>query len=215
MTTWQDVTIGICAMPERRQWVDEMLGRLHEECCGARIIVHEHERGTPPSVDFPRLVAKTQEGRRGEWTLLLEDDSYIPSGFGERALEALRAAPTPAISLFSRSKRDLKCLGAGASWRRQSPSSFYMSQALGARPEVLIGFAEWAPSWYAAHPKNVRAADRLFAAWLSKHRIGLSVHVPSLVQHRRGPSTLPGGRSSFRQSESYRMAFGTVPGEAR
>lgn len=210
---WTDVTIGICSMPERSDLLGDLLRQLGA-CPGAEIVIRIHPPGGAAKDDFPALVADTLRAERRAWTLLLEDDVCLSPVFAATVPTALADAPGEAVTFFSRSVRDIECLQRGERWRRQSPSSFYMAQAIAVRSSVLDGFSAWAPSWYEAHPEHNRAADLLLGAWLSMAKARLVAHIPSLVQHRRVPSTLPHHHGA-RQSESYRVAFGPVPGEPR
>lgn len=207
---WDSVTVAIPTMPQRAQLLGELLRQVEAECQGATVVVHRHPPGGDARADFPALI-RASLATDQEWLLQLEDDVVLAPGFCESALDALRHGAhhgVCAVSLFSRSKRDMDLLSAGKRWRSQSPSSFCMMQGIFLRSASLDGFADWAPSWYASHPEHTgRAADLLLGAWLSKRRSRMLVHVPSLVQHRNVPSTIPGHRGE-RASPTYRHAFG-------
>jgi hypothetical protein len=210
---WNDVIIAIPTMPERRWMLSQLLAFIGPGCSGAEIVVREHEGGASPREDLPRLmdlaVVKTRR-----WILVLEDDVWPASSFGTMALEAIEEADrrgARAITLFSRAKEDVAMLNRKERFRQQAPSAFCMMQAVAVLCEAMQGFAAWAPSWYERHPEHCHAADLLLGAWLSRQKAKMLVHVPSLVQHRSGPSTLPGGRAKVRQSDTYTMAFGNVP----
>jgi hypothetical protein len=215
--TWRDVVVAIPTMPERSALLDELVRRTVRECRGAEIVIWRHSPGGDPRSDFPTLIELALEIDR-PLILALEDDVWLAPNFGVQAaipLQRMAVAPeVGAVSLFSRSSQDMAMLERGERWRSQPPSSFCMMQAVLLRASVMRGFGEWAPAWYEAHPEHRHAADLLLGAWLSRRRAKMLVHVPSLVQHRAVPSTLPGHRG-IRQSETYRRVFGPVPGEDR
>lgn len=212
MTHWEDVAIVVPTVASRAALLADLVRQVREECSGARVVIHTHVEGTPARVDFPIAIASALLTVR-QWILQLDDDVWLAPGFGRAALAAIEHAEAEnvgAVSLFSRSARDLEMLSKAERWRSQPPKSFYMNQAVLLRARALDGFAAWAPSWYEEHPEHQRAADLLLGAWLSMNRQRMLVHVPSLVQHRAVPSTLQNHRGK-RQSESYRRAFGEVP----
>lgn len=210
--SWDQVVIAIPTMPQRRALLAELVERVESECPGAEIVTREHEPDTPPRVDFPAVIDRALETRR-PWILQLEDDVVLAPDFGRLALPAVAEADArraDAVSLFSRSRRDVEMFHRGERWRTQAPSSFCMMQAVFLRASAMVGFSAWTPRWYGANPEHVHAADLLLGAWLSERRSRMLVHVPSLVQHRRVPSTLPNHRGD-RRSETFRLAFGEAP----
>jgi hypothetical protein len=213
MISWNSVLVAIPTVASRRPMFELLKENIERECSGAVLTTHCHPDQGDPRDDFPALMDRAAWSSR-EWILQLEDDVWLAPGFGVSALSALAhvaESGAAAATLFSRSRRDIEMLRAGQRWRRQAPSSFCMMQAVFVRSRVMRGFAEWAPSWYAAHPEHRgRAADLLFGAWISRNRLTMLAHVPSLVQHRAVPSTIPGHHGA-RQSETYRMVFGDVP----
>ncbi len=203
------VTIAIPTIAERHSSFTAMVTDIRRQCHGAHIVTHTHVEGTPARVDFPRAMQLAVEVGR-TWILQFEDDVILAPAFGERVAEALlhlERTGEDAATFFSRSKQDIDMLHAGETWRRIRPGAFSMSQCFAVRAALLEGFEHWAPTWYAAHPQHNRAADLLLGAWLRGRRAKMLVHVPSLVQHRPGPSTLP-RHYGARQSESFRVAFG-------
>lgn len=213
--SWSDVVVAIPTMLERARLVAELGERVAVECQGAVLAKRLHVPGTAASIDFPALMAHalTASADRGStWILQLEDDVWLAPDFGALAIDALvRAdeAGADALTIFTRTKADLDLMP-GPSLRRQSPASLSMTQGVFVRRSMMIGFDEWAPSWYREHPQHNHASDLLLGSWLSRRKAKLYAHIPSLVQHRAVPSMLP-SRGGTRQSTSYRMAFGEVP----
>ena len=187
----------------------ELAEQLAAECSGAAFVTRRHVPGTSARLDFPAVIdAAVARGR--PWILHVEDDVQLAPAFGRLAPEALAEAEragVAAMSLFSRSRRDLQMLDRGERYRRQAPSSFSGLLCVFLRAGAVRGLSEWAPSWYADHPEHHHAADTLLGAWLSRQRARMLVHVPSLVQHRDAPSTLHPGAGP-RQSASFRRCFG-------
>lgn len=205
--TWNDVTVAIPTVVERRSVLALLLQQVAAHCPGATVVVTEHVPGEPARVTFPRALARAAAELR-PWVLQLEDDVHLAPTFGEAAIEGLDQAEV--VTLFTRSKEDLAAMDRGERFRRVSPASFSMSQAFVIRRDLAADVEAFAPGWYERCPQHNRAADLLLAAFLSWRKARVLARVPSLVQHRRGPSTLPGHHGA-RQSESFRRAFGEVP----
>jgi hypothetical protein len=213
-TTWLDITIAIPSMPQRSELLARLVARLTKECEGARILARVHRDGEPPRLDFPALIAEATSVER-PWILQMEDDAWPAPVFGVLVPSLLQEASdrgVSAASFFSRHKADLEAMRRGDAphWRSQGVASLCMIQAIAVRRATLLGLSEWAPSWYAAHPEHIHAADLLLGAWLSTQRAKLLVRVPSMVQHLAVSSTLPNHRGT-RQSDTYRWAFGEAP----
>jgi hypothetical protein len=205
MTTWNDVVVAIPTCPERQRARHALYEQLAAQCGPAILMVHEHVAGEPVRVDFPRVLRLAAEQGR-PWILQLEDDVQLCPNFGAEAL-AHGLDQADVVTLFSRSKADLAAMDRGEVLRKIGPSSFSMSQAFFIRADLAVGIEGFAPGWYAAHPEHNRAADLLLGAYLSQKKARVLVRVPSLVQHKRLPSTLPGHHGA-RQSESFTRAFG-------
>lgn len=207
-TSWHDVVVAIpTILPARQRALDQLMGRVAAECPGALVLVAPHAAGEPARVDFPRVLAAAARVGR-PWILQLEDDVELCPGFGQRALKA-GLDRADCVTLFSRSAADLDALRRGETLRKISPSAFSMSQAFFLRAEVVAGIEGCAVQWYAHHPEHNRGADLLLGHLLSSLNARVLVRIPSLVQHRRLPTTLPNHRGA-RQSESYRAAFGEL-----
>lgn len=209
---WSDVTVAIPTVGERqasrRQLTDQIAAHCGNDRHGPLVVVTEHVADEPARVTFPRALADAA-ARGRPWVLQLEDDVFLAPTFGREAL-TVGLDHCDVLSLFSRSRHDLIAMAEGESVRRLNPSGFSMSQGFLIRSELAAGVEAFASGWYAAHPQHNRAADLLLGGYLSARKARVLVRVPSLVQHRRGPSTLPGHHGA-RQSESYRRAFGEVP----
>lgn len=208
MITWSYVTVAIPTVPERWRALGALLHQVAGLCPGAAIVVANHVPDTPARVDFPHVLAVAARMGR-PWVLQLEDDVVLAPTFGEAALAHGLDDVTGVVTLFSRSKLDVEAWSAGHPLRRIPAGAFSMSQAFFIRRELAAGVEAFAPDWYAAHPEHNRAADLLLGAYLREQKAEVRVRVPSLVQHRGLPSTLPGHRGA-RQSETYRAAFGEI-----
>lgn len=210
---WGRITLAVPTVKRRRTMLAQLLVELSRLCDGVDAVIHTHEPGTAPSVDFPALVTAALENGR-EWVMFVEDDAWPAPSFGTAAIGAIKhadAASAQAVSMFSRSKRDLEIVAAEPNgFRWQAPSSFCGSLCVAVRAGTLVGMPAWAPSWYLDHPEHEHASDLLLGAWLSKRKARMLVRVPSLVQHRRGKSTLQ-NHNGARQSATFTAAFGEVP----
>lgn len=208
MITWDEVAVTIPTVPERVSMVEDLRKSLRHHCPGALLHLHVHRAGELARVTFPEALAHGAKLGR-PWVLQLEDDVHLAPIFGEAAL-AVGLDDCDVLTLFTRSRRDMEALRNGHATRRINPSGFSMSQAFFIRRELAAEVESYAPGWYERHPQHNRAADLLLAGFLSAKKARVLVRVPSLVQHRLGPSTLPGHHGA-RQSESYRLIFGEVP----
>jgi hypothetical protein len=209
MTSWSDVTVAIpTVLPARAAPLADLVGQVAEHCPGALLVISPHVPGEPAKVDFPRVLeAAARAGR--PWILQLEDDAHLCPGFRDEAL-AVDLHEIDALTLFSRTGADMTALELGHKTRRMSPKSFSMTQGFFLRASLAMGIDSFAKRFYEEHPEHNRGADLLLGAYLSSLRARVLVRIPSLVQHRHLPSTLPNHRGA-RQSETYRRAFGELP----
>lgn len=209
MVTWDDVVVVIPTVKERASMLTSLIAQLQEQLPReTRLNVHMHNPSEPARTTFPKALSIAGRMDR-PWVLQLEDDVHLAPTFGAEAL-AVGLNGCDVLTLFTRSRFDLKAMDLGQRVRQINPSSFSMSQAFFIKSDLAREVATYAPDWYERHPQHNRAADLLLASFLSAKRASVLARVPSLVQHRRGPSTLP-GHYGARQSESYRRAFGEVP----
>lgn len=206
--TWEDVAIVVPSVASREGMAISLASALVEQCPGAEIRLRVHVAGESVKDDFPKAIRYAlQAGRR--WILQLEDDVELCPGFGWRALEAIQHCEDkswPAASLFSRRGEDITRLHGGQRWYPVPGGAHVMNQAIVLLADSMVGFYEWAPSWYEIHQEHTHAADLLLGAWLSRSKHKMMVHVPSLVQHRPVPSTL-GPRSKYRTSKTFDIAW--------
>jgi hypothetical protein len=205
------IVIAIPSVTARNAMRADLVDALCAHCRGALIIEQIHHPNTPARADFPRAMARAVATER-TWILQCEDDIALAPDFGPRVASALRhleRTGADCATFFTRSKHDLAALDRGETWRKLSPGRFSMSQCFAVRAELMHGFEPWAHRWYERHPQHTRAADLLLADWLKGRRATLLAHVPSLVQHRLGASTLPRHHGA-RQSESFRRAYGDI-----
>ena len=215
---WEDVTIVIPTVKEREAQLISLLKQIEEHCGSEEdgpIVIpimrasNEQAKGT-----FPRALEFAANVSTRSWVLQLEDDVYLAPTFSFEALRRLSQAcanrQIDVLTLFTRAQEDLVLLEKGEFFRKVAPKSFSMSQGFFVRREMVSGLRDFAHGWYIEHPEHNRAADLLFGAYLSSRKARVLATIPSLVQHRKGPSTLPNHHGA-RQSESYRRAYGEVP----
>lgn len=208
VVSWGDTVVVIPTVGGRRAMVCRLKEELRCECKGALILSREHEANTEPSVDFPAVIDMGLRTGR-EWILQLEDDVELCPAFGLRFISDIAGLvddEMAAMTLFSRRAIDEQLLEDDIRWYSVPGKRHCMNQAVMLRSGIMSGFAEWAPTWYKAHPEHKHAADLLLGEWLSRSGIKMWVRVPSLVQHRVGPSTL-GPRSRCRISKTFEIAW--------
>ena len=68
---WNDVTLAIPTMPERRSMVHGLVKALMNECPHAALVIREHKPGTSARVDFPAIAAQAIIVDK-PWTLFVE-----------------------------------------------------------------------------------------------------------------------------------------------
>lgn len=129
--------------------------------------------------------------------LVLEDDIILTKDFLQKAQAVIRLKRFDVIQFFSRSAKDLTV---GARWR--PGSSFSMNQCTYYPADLCNGLKSFHGRWkrLAEHPTGY---DLMVADYLAELRQRYWQHVPSLVEHRVGPSAIDRRRSSKRQSMTF------------
>jgi hypothetical protein len=126
----------------------------------------------------------------------MEDDALLSVGFLDAIETAITARPYRVIQFFSRRKND-PVLGS----RECDHFSFNLCYYLPPQYSKLI--REFMPGWADQHPEHKCANDVAVNDWLRLRREKHWLQVPSLVQHREGPSTLDPRRARRRQSATF------------
>lgn len=197
------IPVVIPTMPQRVDALRYTLGQLAGRAW-VEPLVSKH-------VDSRQDVAnavRVANGSQPHWWIYLEDDVELSPRFdeipGTLAHVDSNIPNVGAVSFFR--LRDNLPTGLMVISARQLSSSLCVAF----RGCDVNEFAKFAGQWYAEHPQHHHASDLLLGAWLVRQRQRLCAFTPSLVQHRRLPSTL-GPRSRYRQSASYERVFG-IPG---
>ena len=131
--------------------------------------------------------------------LMLEDDILLCPDFERRAEAAIREHPGHMIQFFSRSRKDPE---AGSRWR--PGSTFSMNQCHYLPAGEARALLDYLPQWRRAS-MTTAAYDWLIADYLSDRRERYWLHVPSLVDHRVGPSAIDKRRAHDRRSTTFRF----------
>jgi hypothetical protein len=125
----------------------------------------------------------------------LEDDIILTKDFEAKIEMVIRHRRASVVQCFSMRKADLT---EKSRWDR----TFSMNQCTylpaGYAPLILA----YAQHWCALHPEHPTGYDLLLHDWLRSRKEPHWISVPSLVQHRIGPSRI-GPRSSKRQSLTF------------
>lgn len=129
--------------------------------------------------------------------LMLEDDIQVTRNFWGKVCSALATHGGSPIQFFSRSKDDRTL---GSRWR--PGSTFSMNQCHYFPPGMSSALADYYPFWpdRLRHPTGY---DLLMGSYFKDYGVRYWQHVPSLVQHREGPSEINASRPRLRQSPTF------------
>jgi len=172
------------------------------------------------SVDQGNLGASTNHrivwrslhnGTTAHWLVVLEEDAVPVNDFRAQLAEVLRVAPTPIVSLYLGKQRPPRHQGAiqnalaradsaGAQWI----TSNQLLHAVGVAVRTIL-----VPDMLANLP--VLPIDQAISKWARAHRYQIGYCIPSLVQHRDGPSLIshPDGKARVPGRVAWRV--GTRP----
>lgn len=174
----------IRACRERQEFVDYLLERIP----GA-VVIYDTNRNAMDT--FRAALAAAGDGP----AVHMEDDIILTRRFTEKVEAAIAERPHMPIQFFSMRKADLT-VGS----REEPGRTFLMGQCFylpaGMSRELL------AYRWprLREHPTGL---DLMVADFMRERRMRYWLHVPSLVQHRRGKSLIDPRRSSYRQSFTF------------
>jgi len=126
-----------------------------------------------------------------------QDDAVLTSRWHEKAAWELQTHRGAIVQGFSRRKDDLT---KGSRWMRGSGFNYGVCWFLPGiyAPELLA----WAKEWQ--RPDGVRGwVDQMVADWMSVWCLRYWLVVPSLAQHKEGPSMIDPRRARSRQSRTF------------
>lgn len=130
--------------------------------------------------------------------IILQDDVYLHPQWGERTQAAIREHPDLLIQFFSIRRSDVgreSYLNGGANYLMNQ--CYYLPAGMAAE---LLDFTR---EWIKDNPGHT-GDDTCIADYLKARKLKYWHHVPSLVQHERWKSATGKGRSSNRQSPTFK-----------
>lgn len=132
--------------------------------------------------------------------IFMEDDCILTENFVEKAEKAIQERPDEVIQFFSMRIDDFR-LGS-----RYLEGSEYFSNCCFYLPKgVAKEILKFAPDWIEANKeKNPTAMDYLVRDFLIENQLNYFNHVPSLVQHRIGKSSIDSTRPERRVSTTFK-----------
>lgn len=174
--------------PGREPYADYLKKQLPE----AEVIFDTEKNATKNFIKMLRSAGDHE-------ALLMEDDIILCSDFVKKINDVVSKRGSMLINFFSRRGRDLThgsriepgrsfnyncCVYYPAGWAREV-ANYYDRWTR--REQELIG----------------HGFDYLVADWLSENSLSYFLHVPSLVQHREGLSSIDKRRPRSRQSKTF------------
>jgi hypothetical protein len=125
----------------------------------------------------------------------MEDDAILCRGFEEKVKAVIAERPHDLINFFSRRKDDLD-KGSRYDYRFSYNICFYLPEFYSA--DILRYYEKWEDK--GQHPTGY---DLMMDDWLRERSERHWIHVPSLVDHWEGKSSIDRRRNSKRQSYTF------------
>jgi hypothetical protein len=178
------IAVVVCAVPERKQLVNDLLSRLDAEAqvCWDR----EHAGVVANWLACARAALATSCTS----ALLLQDDLQVCRDLVAacRRIEAVK--PADIVTLYASRAEVTRAVESGSHW---APLNVFLNaQAMLWPRRHLIAFVDWLTTGPGAS-KPQDSADRLMQWWLREQRLKVWATAPSLVDHRRVRSALGHG----------------------
>jgi hypothetical protein len=191
-----------CRLRERAALLDQC------RASDLSVILCEGDQAEPPRANWRRFLEMAAAEGEG-YVLHLEDDAFLCPDFFNRLRPLLDRGSFNLLTLYSNHKRDMESLKAGKSLRRLTYSEF--SGTVGFVIDACLAplLLDSLPSWEAEHPEHRDACDYHLRDFLRQQRLIIQAAIPSLVQHRPGPSLL-GHKGRWRHSRTFAVVFGDV-----
>jgi hypothetical protein len=128
----------------------------------------------------------------------MEDDAILTARWRAKTEAVIADRPGEVIQFFSRRRADV------TTGSRAEPGGNFSHTLCFYVPGALAGpLAEFVPEWD-GRADDPTGTDLAVAAFLAARRASYWVQVPSLVQHQAWTSAIGPGRSTRRQSETFR-----------
>lgn len=130
--------------------------------------------------------------------LIMEDDVILTENFKEKVEEQIKLRPNQPIQFFSRRKKD-ETEGS----RNETGSSFVYNLCFYVPQDFASRLLEYHDRWPRLK-EHQTGNDLMVADFLVSNKIKYYVHVPSLVQHRIGTSSIDSRRAKKRISQTFK-----------
>ncbi|WP_280365921.1 hypothetical protein [Nocardia wallacei] len=183
----EGVAFGVVAHTARRPAAELLAAQL-----GAYLSVDD---GTLGAVGNHRHVWEVLVDAPARWVCVVEDDAVPVTDFGDQLAAALAAAPSPVVSLYLGRSRP-------PGWtQRQVRSAVDAADSVGAcwvmadRMLHAVGVCLRANLvrdmlTHTRHVRKLVPVDQRFDRWLRLRKLRVAYSVPSLVDHRDGPTLI-------------------------
>lgn len=174
--------ILVRGIPARQPWLDYLAERIDD----AEWFI---DTARDPLGNF--LFALAESGDDG--TVHMEEDVILTVGFRAKLEAAIAEHPGSVIQFFCMRRDDTTI---GSRWARMfvNTQCFYLPPSYG--PQVVA----YENEWRGANPSNF---DRVLRDWLEDRKERHWLHIPNLVQHRIGPTSIGKGRNYARLSLTF------------
>lgn len=127
----------------------------------------------------------------------MEEDIWLAEGFRDKLEAAIAEKPDSVIQFFSMRTKDLTI---GSRW--DYGYSFLMAQCFYVPAGMSKRIRDYFPGW-AGIEKHPTGLDTMVADFFADNKIKYWIHVPSLVDHRVGPSMIDKRRKHTRVSKTF------------
>jgi hypothetical protein len=200
-TDFEAVIPAVMSIPERAASVNNLLCDLAKQCKGivARVAPQwEPQRASP---DVYHAISAALAGVRKPWVLYFEDDVVLSSRFGVEALKVLDKIDgnVGSVALYSPRADDVLRLQRGESLYNPGGPFLYIQCNI-IRQDVAFKMADELIRQLECG-KSIMTPDIVLGDVCQQMRQKILVSLPSLVQHRRGPSVF--GSPKWQESPTF------------
>lgn len=197
------VSVAIMAHEKRRGMVTELLKQIP-----AHVVWDDGSHGV---WDTGRM-AMLSYGPTADWHLVLQDDVLLCADFVGQAMKALSEAPTSVVSFYMGRRAvfgQWTSLEASMHARRQGERWVCgRGPFWGPAIAVKVSMIEEMMAWCDREQPYEIAYDYKIARYFAAKRLDCGYTVPSLVEHRDGPSMVPGRRGNSGRIAAWFSAEG-------
>lgn len=145
-----------------------------------------------------------------EWILHVEDDACLAPDFAFRAIALLSRGVANVLTFYSDRKRVLEAFQAGKDLTRLTYSDFCGTVCFAMPTCFATPLLDYLPQWEQMNPQHAAAEDYHLRDFCRRERLLIQASVPSLAQHRPGPSLQRHPPGRYRYSRTYLAAYGEI-----